>query len=176
MIEYTILRVDVDMQSMQIKYTLEGYPDFYTRVSFPAPYTEESLHEIAKKQALQAQLYWDTYFKNPPIQLENSKGVTKPTYVQEPNDYDPGNYKLIEKIVEEEDKILVTYIQTPLTGYEKAEAMRNKRNALLEQTDNFALADRPMTQEMLNYRQALREITEQEGFPHEIIWPIFPLN
>jgi hypothetical protein len=176
MIEYKIVRVDVDMQSMQVRYRLEGYPDFFTRVAFPAPYTEDSLHEIAKKQALQAQRYWDSYFKNPPIQLENDTGYTKPTYVAEPTDYDPGQHKLVEEVLVEEDKIVVNYVTKPLSSYEKADAIRNKRDALLAQTDAFALVDRPMTEEMLAYREALRNITEQEGFPHEVVWPILPLN
>ena len=176
MIEYKIIRIDVDMQSMQLKYSMAGYPDYYTRISFPVPYTEESLHDVAKRQATQAQMYWDTYFKNPPIQLENYTGTTKPTYVKQPKDYDAGNYKLVEKVVEEESRILVTYEKEPLTEYERTMAIRDKRDALLQQTDIFALSDRPMSDEMFNYRKALREITEQEGFPYEVIWPIFPLN
>lgn len=176
MVRYEVLRVDVDMQSMQIKYSMDGLPDYYTRVSFPTPYTEESLHDLAKKQAMQAQMYWDKFLANPPLILNNPGGVTKPTYVEEAEGFDPGQNKLVEETIEEEDKIVIKYNIEPLTPFEKAVAIRHKRDALLQQTDNFALADRPMTEEMKNYRQALRDITDQEGFPEDIYWPILPLE
>lgn len=40
------------------------------------------------------------------------------------------------------------------------ESLRNKRNALLAETDYLALSDNTMTEEMKVYRQKLRDITE----------------
>ena len=40
------------------------------------------------------------------------------------------------------------------------ESLRTKRNALLIETDYFALSDNTMTEEMKVYRQKLRDITE----------------
>lgn len=48
------------------------------------------------------------------------------------------------------------------------------RNNLLEETDVWALSDRTMTAEQTAYRQALRDITDQAGFPAEITWPTKP--
>jgi len=31
-----------------------------------------------------------------------------------------------------------------------------------------------MSAEMATYRQALRDITAQEGFPHSVVWPAKP--
>lgn len=51
---------------------------------------------------------------------------------------------------------------------------RSKRNDLLKETDWMALSDVSLTKEMSDYRQALRDITNQEGFPYSIVWPNKP--
>jgi len=51
---------------------------------------------------------------------------------------------------------------------------RSKRNRLLSDTDWMALSDNTMTPEWASYRQALRDITEQEGFPYSVTWPTKP--
>jgi hypothetical protein len=56
-----------------------------------------------------------------------------------------------------------------------ATAARNKRNALLTQSDWTQVADAPVdTQAWATYRQALRDITDQAGFPENIDWPVSP--
>ena len=55
-----------------------------------------------------------------------------------------------------------------------AESNRTKRDGLLAATDYFALTDVTMDAAMTTYRQALRDITEQEGFPNDIVWPSLP--
>lgn len=54
------------------------------------------------------------------------------------------------------------------------DAVRNKRDQLLKETDWMALSDVTMTEEMTAYRQALRDITEQTGFPYSVVWPTKP--
>jgi len=49
--------------------------------------------------------------------------------------------------------------------------VREARDKLITATDYFALSDVVMTTEMTNYRQALRAVPEQSGFPHTIVWP-----
>jgi len=49
------------------------------------------------------------------------------------------------------------------------------RAALLLETDHWANADTPdMTQEEMDYRQALRDITSAEGWPTDHVWPTKP--
>lgn len=55
-----------------------------------------------------------------------------------------------------------------------ADEARSLRNNLLSETDWWATSDRTMTAEQAAYRQALRDITDQAGFPHEVIWPTKP--
>jgi hypothetical protein len=54
------------------------------------------------------------------------------------------------------------------------DAVRNKRDQLLKETDWMALSDVTMSAEMTSYRQALRDITAQAGFPYEVTWPTKP--
>ena len=58
----------------------------------------------------------------------------------------------------------------PLTPKE----VRQERDQLLAATDTWALSDRTMTAEQTAYRQALRDITSQAGFPTNITWPQEP--
>lgn len=52
--------------------------------------------------------------------------------------------------------------------------VREKRNTLLAETDWWSCSDRTMTQAEIDYRQALRDIPQQESFPMEVIWPTKP--
>ncbi len=52
--------------------------------------------------------------------------------------------------------------------------VRAKRNQLLSDSDWMALSDNTITTEWASYRQALRDITSQGGFPYTIEWPTKP--
>lgn len=55
-----------------------------------------------------------------------------------------------------------------------AEVARAKRDYLLAETDVWSLSDRTMTAAQTTYRQALRDVPSQSGFPNTITWPIKP--
>lgn len=54
-----------------------------------------------------------------------------------------------------------------------ATQVRAKRDALLVSSDNMALADR-ITDAWRTYRQSLRDLPAQSGFPNSITWPVEP--
>lgn len=54
------------------------------------------------------------------------------------------------------------------------ESIRYERDRLLQETDVWGLSDYPATAEQTAYRQALRDITDQDGFPLDITWPTKP--
>ena len=57
----------------------------------------------------------------------------------------------------------------------KAEEARHKRNYLLSQSDWTQVADAPVDQvAWANYRQELRDVPQQPGFPDNVIWPTKP--
>lgn len=61
---------------------------------------------------------------------------------------------------------------------EAAEQARQKRDRLIADTDYLLCADYPISAEDLEavkaYRQALRDVPQQKGFPTEIEWPVLP--
>ena len=52
--------------------------------------------------------------------------------------------------------------------------VRGQRDFLLSQTDWMALSDTGLTPEWATYRQELRDITSQPGFPMSVVWPTKP--
>lgn len=58
---------------------------------------------------------------------------------------------------------------------EEAEAsVRSHRNFLISETDWWASSDYTMTQAQSDYRVALRNVPQQEGFPYSVVWPTKP--
>ena len=57
--------------------------------------------------------------------------------------------------------------------------VRLERNKLLSYTDHLIQSDYPISdekkQEIKVYRQALRDIPQQDGFPDNIVWPDKPV-
>ena len=55
---------------------------------------------------------------------------------------------------------------------EQAKAVRTQRNQLLAESDWTQLADAPVDKTIWSvYRQSLRDISSQKGFPWDVIWP-----
>ena len=56
-----------------------------------------------------------------------------------------------------------------------AAEIRTERDAKLTESDWTQVADAPVDQAAwATYRQALRDIPSQAGFPNEVIWPVEP--
>lgn len=68
--------------------------------------------------------------------------------------------------------------EDPRSEAERADVARAQRDSLLKATDWWVVksieSGQPMTQAQLTYRQSLRDISEQEGFPDDITWPQMP--
>ena len=57
---------------------------------------------------------------------------------------------------------------------EAATTARNTRNTKISESDWMALSDVIMSDEWKTYRQALRDVPAQSGFPNDITWPTEP--
>ena len=57
---------------------------------------------------------------------------------------------------------------------EKSSLGRTKRDTLLAETDWTGMSDVTMASAMTTYRQALRDVPSQAGFPNSITWPTKP--
>ncbi len=56
--------------------------------------------------------------------------------------------------------------------------LRSKRNIRLDECDKYMVSDFPLSEEQRQawviYRQVLRDLPNQEGFPTEVVWPEKP--
>lgn len=67
-------------------------------------------------------------------------------------------------------------VEVPEPTDEKvAEQIRTERDGKIAATDYLAMPDYPLSDEdrvaVMAYRQALRDLPMQEGFPREVVWP-----
>lgn len=97
-------------------------------------------------------------------------------------------YRLIEEYpVLTNGEWVQTWRYEPMTAEEQetyaaelAYMIREQRNALLKKSDEFVVADRweyysaQTKKEWADYRQGLRDITDQVNFPKSVDWPIEP--
>lgn len=62
---------------------------------------------------------------------------------------------------------------------EAEKSVRAKRDSLISETDYLLASDYPISAENLEavkvYRQALRDVPQQEGFPFDVVWPDLPV-
>lgn len=98
-------------------------------------------------------------------------------------DYDPATQKLVKS--SQPSLISGSWVLTKsieaktaeqITSDTATQAMqvRGIRDQRLAQTDWCALVDVTMSAEMTAYRQALRDLPGQEGFPYTVSWPEKP--
>jgi len=113
-----------------------------------------------------------------------SYGMYPVSYEAAP-DYDPLTHRLqhstVPSLVDGEWKLTKTVValtadQIADAASAKAAEMRKVRDALLAETDYFALTDVTMDAAMTSYRQALRDITSHANWPYltDADWPTKP--
>lgn len=65
-----------------------------------------------------------------------------------------------------------------MTDEEVASQVRAERDMKIAETDYLAMPDYPLSEGdraiVMTYRQALRDVPAQEGFPREVVWPEAP--
>ena len=101
-----------------------------------------------------------------PLSITRSDGACIPI-CDENRDY--------QEYLKAPDELKTFELAYKYTNYGKWSTIRAKRDSLLTKCDWTQLPDSPkyQDQDWLNYRQSLRDITEQED-PDNIIWPIKP--
>jgi hypothetical protein len=93
-------------------------------------------------------------------------------FTASPDDVEESGRLLFDKI-KKKGKI-ADYIPPSIEVFESE--VRSRRDYLLKETDWTQLPDVPEETKLVwaEYRQALRDITEQSGFPYDIVWPEKP--
>tara|TARA_R110000772_G_scaffold27957_1_gene70829 strand:+ start:1470 stop:1691 length:222 start_codon:yes stop_codon:yes gene_type:complete len=72
------------------------------------------------------------------------------------------------------ERLIIEQLVNETPDEHAARFARVNRDKFLAETDWWAVADRTMTDAETTYRQALRDIPAQEGFPTTITWPTKP--
>jgi len=114
--------------------------------------------------------------KEPTEELLATYGVYICTNEPQP-DYDESIERLILG-----DPVLVDgswvrkWTTVPIPEEELALSVRNERDRLLTESDWTQVSDSPLFQDSawLSYRTELRDITDQDGFPYSVVWPVIP--
>ena len=87
-------------------------------------------------------------------------------------------FQAIKEAFERGEIQVSDYMPTVIPDEVLAFEIRDRRNDLLTETDYFMQPDYPISEEtrtdLKAYRQALRDITKQEGFPENVVWPEKP--
>lgn len=136
----------------------------YPNTSFSFPLSDDVLQEFGFVQFKQTDPpVYDSEFQIPEEQVPSlQNGVAVQTW----------NIK--EKYSAEEKTQLIA--QKEIARQELAQnTVRGLRNGLLSSSDWTQVADAPVDKAAwATYRQALRDIPQQEGFPDNVVWPVAP--
>ena len=91
--------------------------------------------------------------------------------------FDPLTEEIVEAPMTIVDGVVqINYIKEAADEKEQSSRIRNQRNSHLTGSDWMALTDVTMPEKWKTYRQALRDIPEQSGFPSNVTWPEPPDN
>lgn len=149
------------------------FRSLHPNTSFPQVLTEEILNNFGVDPILEGPQASTT----PPYEISvrqgieeiNGKWFTK--YVVGPVFSEYTDDEGVTHTVEQQETEYRTRIDNQV-----AENVRNQRNKLLEESDWTQSRDVILDNDAdwIAYRQALRDITTQDGFPHNAIWPVKP--
>ena len=85
---------------------------------------------------------------------------------------------MFQEYTDDDDNVVTVQDQidakTAADSASLASTERATRDELLKVTDHYGLSDVTMSEAMTTYRQALRDVPQQEGFPQTITWPTKP--
>lgn len=178
--QYQFTKINKEAMLVQIKYMKDGKPDFY-KMFATILFTDDALHEIARLNAFAAIDYWDKYDSISGEITANTNQVHTATYTaaktiinQEEPVYDPETQYLEDVISETEENIIYGFNIVNYNNDQLADRVRTKRNAILRRCDFYGLSDVSEDAAVLQYRQDLRDITSQAGFPTSVTWPTPP--
>lgn len=101
-------------------------------------------------------------------------------------EYDSLTHRLTDGVFEQVEGAWVSPYVIEQQPLEQTEGnIRSRRDGRLEETDYIVVRaqedifrgnpNASPTQGWLDYRQALRDITEQAGFPYSVTWPVKPV-
>lgn len=126
----------------------------HKHISFPSPMTDEIIEGLGYKKI-----------------NEGTYPTTTPPYESLQQD---GLKEINGEWYKDWTVVTATDEEKTVIDTNQAQIVRNVRNAYLVETDWAAGSDLTMSDEMKTYRQDLRDVPTQTGFPHSITWPTKP--
>lgn len=189
---YEFLKLEPKRLLAQVKYSSEGRVDI-TRNLIIEDFTEENVLAAVRQYGIAAVNTWNKIDEAPSsITLAGGTLVDEPTPPQPTLEpvyedvpaYDPFVERLEESETITDTQVIYGYVKVALQGQEIVDALeagtqraRLYKESLLSQTDHWLSSDTPApTVAQLAYRQALRDVSEQPGFPITIAWPVLPVT
>ena len=186
---YKFEKVDPTNLFVQVRYMAEGRPD-QIKNFVAGEMTEEAIKDMVEVYASKVITNWKN-IEEAPEELDLVGTEVSSTYTEQGRqevvqedfpEFDVFTEKVEEVVTETPSLVTLSYNIVPLTEEEQEfvleganNAYRRDRDNRLLMTDYIMFSDTaPPTQEMLDYRQALRDVPEQEGFPTNIVWPTKP--
>lgn len=98
-----------------------------------------------------------------------------PYTMLEPPAYDRLTQTVVRTAITEINGAWVqSWTVSDMAAEDAARNVRDQRDRLLQETDWMALSDVTMEPSWREYRQQLRDLTDQEGFPSNVVWPTEP--
>lgn len=190
---YEIKKLSPKQEFMTVVYRAEGHPD-YTRNFNPKQFDDAHIASVIEGGAQMVVEFWERSAGHPESVSVVTQGAGtfippevvdydfSPPEVEPEPVYDPLTQAIRLKQIEDPTQKTVGWEVIDLNEEEQAQrladasvALRMRRNELLAETDYLLLSDTPEpSQAVLDYRQALRDITEGEGFPRNVVWPVKP--
>jgi len=145
---YEILKIEPRHKFLSVRYFAEGKDNYFKNFN-PEDFSTEAIVEVIQNFFPNVKAHWDYQ-----------------TTAQETADLETG--AIAELTYTEPAPVLKNNISIE-------SAKRLERDRLLQQTDWMMFSDTATpSQAWLDYRQALRDVPSQAGFPDNITWPTKP--
>ena len=166
------------MQDGSVK-TQSEIRKIFNNISLPKDWTEEvytllNIHPVVVTAPPELTGLYTKTARNGVVEVD---GVWQTAWVEEDmfetyfEEDENGEERVITKEAQEAE------YQAGLDRIKEMQA-RKKRDLLLNASDWHSTrayeTSSPMANEWVTYRQALRDVTEQDGFPNKIVWPETP--
>jgi hypothetical protein len=193
--KYKVLDYKPEQEYILFELTCPEDPDFIVRKSFNPPTFDQT--KIIEMVTMFSSSVAGRYIraqehpKELPIPEEGGFFVEPEMYAHDPTpptmlpqpDYDPFTHRIEREDYRGLEQKEIGWLIIELTAEEQARVLqqaeisrRMDRNQLLLESDFFNFPDACIAnvQDWLDYRQELRDLPEQPGWPKKIVWPTRP--
>jgi len=179
---YEILNAEPQHKFLSVRYFAEGRDNFFKNFNPEDWSSAEALVEIIENFAPYVIAHW-TYQESAEtsspiaigdINTSSAEALTEIIYTTADMPEFNNMTHWPQRNDEPDSNNVYQWTLHERTLEDKAAIAREIRNEKIQHTDYLAMSDQTLSTEMAAYRQALRDVPEQEGFPTNIVWPTKP--